>query len=370
MDLNSILSVDFESVNGTVVSFDSVSKVLNNTAEFYKTERKTTAKAITAKFAQLYAEEAGISYESVQAVATAQDITLTDENPINVNSHDKLTNEQVSCYVLLLNTPQAEIAEQKLIEEYFMHLKYKSITQAGVSSIVSNGLVEMEELEDEAVIAVTDKIKNKKSMLIKYVMDGHSVMNKLVMIGKTAIQDALTKSDKYIDHYGQSIYERKAIGKIAEAKANNDTPDIDQISKDCYLAKNKIKELVDTDAVCVSSQSYEEIVSAMTGDQIDNKKIETGPIDSSSVDYHYDNLAARRQLGDMIASGISYLTPLHASIFYDHVLKGETFRIIADKYGIKTTKAQKMYQEACEKAGMTLEFRFKLNYDDAMAMAQ
>jgi len=369
MDLNSILSVDFEAVNGTVVSFDNVSRVLNATAEFNRVEHKTDIKQVTAKFVQLYAQAAGISIDIVEAVASSQDITITENEPSP--NHKRLSNEQASCYALMLNTARSKEAEAALIEDYYSHLAVKSYMTAGVSQVIDNGYAEREDIEAEAIMAVTDKIINKHDALIKVVMDGYSVINKLIMIGRTAIQDVLSKSDNYMDHHGQSIYERKAISQLEKARNTNKKPEIEEIATNCHLSAARINELESSGAVCISTESYDELTKATDFNQGEtDDKVKTSGIQESSIDYQYDNSIIRHQLADMIDSGLRYLDSVSSDIFYSRTLKDETFRSIASRTGLKPAKVQKLYKEALEKVGMTLEFRYNLTFNDAMAMAQ
>ncbi|MBO5621608.1 MAG: hypothetical protein J5959_08265 [Butyrivibrio sp.] len=215
-------------------------------------------------YLRAYAKHAGLNYMDVVNAALESGISVTMTDPIiGMQPGDNVSAEQEALlyWIIRDETSSKETKEwaKNVIMAYFMnghmaHLQIQKTRLTGYSR--QNSAFDY---DDMVMIVYSGYWKAIKDGSFNP-LTGGKLISYLAIRGIGALQDAINKTDDYIDRHGLSANENKVIRLALEARKAGKTPDVEYIADKVGLIESTVKSIIDSDLTIPTNVSWIDLV--------------------------------------------------------------------------------------------------------------
>lgn len=336
---------------------------------------------LSESYLRAFAKHSGIEFMDLVHVALNTGISVTMTDPIvGMKPGDNVSAEQEALLYWIIRDKDSskETREwaKNIIMAYFIkgHMAHLQIQQSHLTgySRQNPGF----DYDDMTAIVYAGYWKAIKDGSFNPLTGGR-LISYLSVRGIGALQDAINKSDDYIDRHGLSANENKAIRLALEARRAGKTPDVEFIADKVGLIESTVRSIIDSDLTIPTNVSWIDLVSSDENE--DANTLESKAINMTVSQSNTSNTEDDAIQGDLKAK-LDYIidnciTEEQKEIVTCLFNMGEyaddpeyNITTACQKLGINRRRFQQEKQKAFDKIQIALGLLYGIDKDEAFGM--
>nr|WP_297703996.1 hypothetical protein [uncultured Butyrivibrio sp.] len=219
---------------------------------------------LSESYLRAFAKHSGLEFMNLVHVALNAGISVTMTDPIiGMNPGDNVSAEQEALLYWLIRDKESSNDTREwaknVIMAYFVkgHMAHLQIQQTHLTGYSrQNPGFDYDDLTSIVYMGYWKAIKDGTFNPLT----GGRLISYLSVRGIGALQDAINKSDDYIDRHGLSANENKAIRLALEARKAGKTPDVEYIADKVGLIESTVRSIIDSDLTIPTNVSWIDLV--------------------------------------------------------------------------------------------------------------